>query len=298
MNPVPSMNIIGCGRLGKTLASLWHRQGLLQIRGITTRTSAGAQAAVDFIGAGTPTPFDILSPADITMIATDDASIATCAVRLAEAGIVRPGDIVFHCSGALASDILIPVKRCQGWIASVHPIKSFAEPATATASFPGTYCGVEGDEQATACLTPLFINIGGIPLPLQTDTKALYHAGMAIGANFLVTLMQWSLDILKQAGLPQETGLKVLEPMIRNTLDNVFRLGPADALTGPVARRDADIVRRHLEALQSDPTGNAELYGALAQKTLELARKKALLPEDQEQAMEALLKKKAPRPAP
>jgi predicted short-subunit dehydrogenase-like oxidoreductase (DUF2520 family) len=289
MSNLPTMNIIGCGRLGKTLAYLWHCNQIIHVQGITNRSIGSAQSAADFIGGGTACTTGEWQPADFTMIATGDSDIAACATQLASAGILRPGNIVFHCSGALGSDILAAVKPYGALVASVHPIKSFAEPASAAASFRGTFCGIEGDLAATARLTALFENIGGSPLPLRSETKALYHAGMAISANYLVTLLQWGLDTLEQAGLPPATGLKILEPMVRNTLDNVFTLGPAEALTGPIARRDDATVSRHIKALRSWQPELAELYRALGHETLKLAQKHGFALPAQEQTMKQIL---------
>ncbi|ABA88566.1 protein of unknown function DUF2520 [Syntrophotalea carbinolica DSM 2380] len=290
MTPTTTMNIIGCGRLGKTLACLWRKHDMLQVQDVVNRSLPSAQAAIDFIGAGTACGAEELHPADITLIATDDASIAACAAQLDATGILRPGDIVFHCSGALGSEILAPLRRCKALLASVHPIKSFADPASATSSFPGTFCGIEGDRPATERLKPLFEGIGGKLLPLSGDTKTLYHAAMTISANYLVTLMQMSIETLEQAGLPAETALQVLEPMVRNTVDNIFTLGPGAALTGPIARRDGMIVKRHVDALRTWQPDMAKLYQALGRKTLEVAQNHKAAAAAKEQAMQNILK--------
>ena len=287
-NPA-TMNIIGCGRVGKTLAYLWQRNKIIHVQGISNCSMASAQTAADFVGGGKACAPDELQPADFTMIATGDSAIATCATQLAAAGILRPGDTVFHCSGALSSEILANLKPYGALVASVHPIKSFAEPASAAASFSGTFCGIEGDPAATTRLTLLFENIGGSLLPLRSETKALYHAGMAISANYLVTLLQWGIDTLEQAGLPPATGLKVLEPMVRNTLDNIFNLGPAVALTGPIVRRDVATVSCHIDALQRWQPEFAKLYRALGQETLKLAQKHNSALPAQEQSMKEIL---------
>jgi predicted short-subunit dehydrogenase-like oxidoreductase (DUF2520 family) len=292
MSNQATMNIIGCGRLGKTLAYLWRTNHVVRVQGVMNRSVSSGQAAIDFIGAGTACAPGELLPADFTMITTGDSAIEDCASQLAGCGILRPGDIVFHCSGALGSDILTVVQACGALVASVHPIKSFAEPASAAASFGGTFCGIEGDPAATVRLTPLFESIGGMPLPLRSDTKPLYHAGMAISANFLVTLLQWGLDTLEQAGLPPAAGIKMLEPMVRNTVDNIFALGPAKALTGPIARRDEATVSRHIEALRAWHPELAKLYRDLGRKTLELAQSHSSALPAQEQSMERLLENK------
>lgn len=290
MSEPATLNIIGCGRLGTAFACLWRRHALLQLQGVVNRSLASAEAAVALIGEGEACSLDELRPADFTMLATGDDAIAASARNLAATGILRPGDIVFHCSGALSSEVLQPVRKRGAHIASVHPIKSFAEPLRAAAGFCGTYCGVEGEPAATERLIPLFEKIGGLILPLQAETKILYHAAMSIGANYLATLMQMSLDTLERAGLPPATGLKLLEPLVRDTLDNIFSLGPAEALTGPIARRDDGVVRRHIEALQAWRPELADLYRDLGLRTLQLAQDRAAADPGQERTMQHILK--------
>jgi predicted short-subunit dehydrogenase-like oxidoreductase (DUF2520 family) len=70
---------------------------------------------------------------------------------------------------------------------------------------------------------------------------------------------------------------------------NALELGPAEALTGPIARGDADTVRAHLAALRKAPAA-AGLYRAVGLATLEIARR-AELSGRQARAMEELLRK-------
>ena len=46
------LNIIGCGRVGRTLARLWHEGGVFTIGDISDRTADKSRAAVAFIGGG------------------------------------------------------------------------------------------------------------------------------------------------------------------------------------------------------------------------------------------------------
>ena len=51
------------------------------------------------------------------------------------------------------------------------------------------------------------------------------------------------------AGIDRARALSMVEPLVRETVDNVFRLGTARALTGPLARGDDGVVAHHLDAL-------------------------------------------------
>ena len=67
-----------------------------------------------------------------------------------------------------------------------------------------------------------------------------------------------------KAGVPFEAFL----PLVRGTVENVETLGPAAALTGPVARGDHDTVTRHLDALPDD---ERDAYRALVLEAERLA---------------------------
>ena len=58
--------------------------------------------------------------------------------------------------------------------------------------------------------------------------------------------------------------LEAFLPLVRATVDNVGELGPADALTGPVARGDARTVARHLDELSGDDRDAYRAFARLA----------------------------------
>ena len=64
----------------------------------------------------------------------------------------------------------------------------------------------------------------------------------------------------------------MVEPLVRDTLDNVFKLGTMNALTGPIARGDHAVVARQLDALQAADAPLAEVYRALGVVAVELSR--------------------------
>jgi predicted short-subunit dehydrogenase-like oxidoreductase (DUF2520 family) len=72
--------------------------------------------------------------------------------------------------------------------------------------------------------------------------------------------------------MARATAQMMMEPLVRETLDNIFALGTTRALTGPVARGDADVLARQLAALNTLDPRIAEAYRALNQIALDLAR--------------------------
>jgi predicted short-subunit dehydrogenase-like oxidoreductase (DUF2520 family) len=266
------LNIVGAGHVGRTLGRLFAARGVFSIQDVTTRSGASAREAVAFIGAGTPA-IGAVRPADVWMLAVADDAIGPVAAALAQSASMA-GSVVFHCSGAKASSELEVLRRAGALVASVHPVRSFADPAAVAAAFDGTFCGVEGDAAALAVLLPAFAAIGARPVRIDPAAKTVYHAAAVFASNYLVTVMDAALRAYQAAGIPADVARELARPLATETLSNVLRLGPEAALSGPIARGDAATVARQHGAVAAwdGPTG--VLYDALATATWDLARRK------------------------
>jgi predicted short-subunit dehydrogenase-like oxidoreductase (DUF2520 family) len=281
MNTAPlTVNLIGPGRAGRTLAALLARGGACVLQDVLSAEHATAQSAVAFIGSGHAVrKLPEMRPAGLWLLTPPDAAIAPVAAALAASGRVRTGDIVVHCSGSQPSSLLAPLAVAGARIASLHPLKSFADPETALQSFAGTWCTAEGDAAAIAVLKPLFEGLGAQIATIDASGKTLYHAASVLVCNNLTALMEAGLRVYEKAGLDRAIAQRMMEPLVRETLDNVFALGTVRALTGPVARGDAAVLQRQLVALENVDPQIAAAYRALNTIALELARAQGGAPQ-------------------
>jgi predicted short-subunit dehydrogenase-like oxidoreductase (DUF2520 family) len=271
---IPPLNLIGAGHVGRTLGRLFAARGVFDVQDVVTRSAAGAQEAVAFIGAGRPlADVAAMRPATVWMLAVADDAIGAVAGRLAQSAPLA-GAVVFHCSGAKASGELAALRRAGAHVASVHPVRSFADPETVAAAFDGTFCGVEGDEAALATLLPAFEAIGARPVRIDAAAKTVYHAAAVFASNYLVTVMDAALRAYQAAGIPADVARALARPLATETLANVLRLGPEAALSGPIARGDAATVARQHDAVTAWDPATGTLYDALATATWDLARRK------------------------
>lgn len=271
-----TLNIVGAGHVGRVLGRLFAARGVFAVQDVLTRGIDSARAAVAFIGSGQPAAGTAdLRAAKVWMLAVPDDGIGAAAAMLAATpGPALRGAVVFHCSGAKASAELAVLRQAGAFVASVHPVRSFADPDTVAAGFDGTFCGVEGDEQALALLLPAIAAIGARPVRIDAAAKTVYHAASVFAANYLVTVMDAALRAYQAAGIAPEVARELARPLAGEALANVFRLGPESALSGPIARGDGATVARQQAAVTAwdGPTG--ALYEALATATRDLARRK------------------------
>jgi predicted short-subunit dehydrogenase-like oxidoreductase (DUF2520 family) len=269
----PTLNIIGCGRVGRTLAHLFASHGAFGILDVLNSAREHAEAAVAFIGSGRAIgAMADMRGADVWMITPPDDQIAVCCAELAAADVLKPGNVVFHCSGALPSRELAAAAARGAVVASVHPLKSFADSAIAASTFDGTYCAAEGDAAALAVLRPAFEKIGARVSDIEPAFKTIYHAASVIVCNYLTALLETGLRSYEKSGLQRADALRLMEPLVRETVDNVFKLGTVQALTGPIARGDQAVVTRQVDALNAWDPRVAAIYKALGSVAVELAR--------------------------
>jgi len=272
-----TLNIVGAGHVGRALGRLFAARGAFAVQDVLTRSMASAQSAVAFIGAGRAVDaVAALRPASVWMLAVSDDRIADVAAQLAACRDRQDmrGAVVFHCSGAKASSELDPLRAAGAFVASVHPVRSFADPQQVADAFEGTFCGIEGDEQALALLHPAFAAIGARLVPIDARAKTVYHAASVFASNYLTTVLDAALRAYQAAGIPDDVARELARPLAMETLANVFRLGPETALSGPIARGDAATVARQQAAVTAWDPATGALYEALAAATWDLAARK------------------------
>lgn len=269
------LTVVGGGHVGRVLGRLFSAAGVFAVLDVLARSADSAAQAVAFIGAGMPvTGKGAMRPADIFMLTVTDDQIVPACEALAAAVPLR-GAVVFHCSGALASDRLQAARAAGAYVASVHPIRSFADVDAVAAGFAGTFCGVEGDQPALDVLLPALAAIGAKAVQIDPAAKTVYHAAAVFASNYLVTVIDAALRAYQAAGIPEAVARELARPLALESMENAFRIGAAPALTGPVARGDMATVLRQQDAVMAWDAETGQLYRALVPPTIALAERTA-----------------------
>jgi predicted short-subunit dehydrogenase-like oxidoreductase (DUF2520 family) len=286
---VKKIVIVGAGLVGTALAYLLKEKGYMLV-GMAGRREESLKKAAALVGSEvhiTTAPEEITAEADLVFITTSDSAIQDVCDRIAGKGGFHPGQIVVHTSGALPSTILKSAQEKGALIASVHPLQSFADVKVALQIIPSSIFNLEGDTQAIPVLEELVHALGGKPLAIDTGGKPLYHAAAVVACNFLVTLVYLSYRLFEAIDLSQGDAAQALLPLIKGTVNNIERLGPIKALTGPIARGDVDVIRGHLGAFKSIDPRFTDIYRSISCLAVEIGIKKGTLsPEKAEEILQ------------
>ncbi|MBI3714311.1 MAG: DUF2520 domain-containing protein [Burkholderiales bacterium] len=271
-----SLNVVGAGRLGKSMGRLFALQGVT-IAGVLNRRAEQAELATAFIGQGRAcTELISLPAASLHLLAVPDDKLLEVTGALLSASILRHGDLLFHCSGSKSSlelrHAFPELDHMRVALASVHPLFSFADPERAVAQFPSTICSMEGDAIALEILRPLFEQMGAKLVTIDARHKMLYHAGSVFASNYLVSLMDASIGAYTGAGVPCATAVEMARSLAQSSLQNVFELGPAAALTGPIKRGDFATVHMQEQVVRNWDRSRGDLYHAFIEPTSKLAQ--------------------------
>ena len=289
MNLIPTLSVIGCGRLGKTITRLFHEKQVFQIVDILNRSLKSSDEAVRFVGAGRPIDrISNLEKVDVILISAADANIKSIAQELRRTGS-HDSAIIFHASGSLSYHILDSLAERGALTASVHPMVTFSDPERATQDVPGSYCSIEGHPDARNILGDAFRNIGSNPFDLGDVSKSQYHAAAVFVSNYVTAVVHTGLDIFTQVGFDREHWLKVLQPGIASIVNSLFEEGTVASLTGPISRGDVNVIEGHLNALKTSSPENLDLYRHLALATVPISREKGLAASESLNKIEELL---------
>lgn len=259
-----TISIIGGGRVGRALGKRLRERGW-RIGAVVTRSNATARAALRTIGggAGRSRITGEVFAADLILLGTPDDVLPTVVRSLAEIGGSKcKGKVILHTSATLDRTALAPLARLGANTGSLHPMQAFGGKVIPKLS--GVVFAIEGDQKARRTAQSIARSLGGITVTIETRDKPIYHGAAVLAAGSAYPLIEAGFQMLMRIGFTRRSATQTLLPLIHQILDNIERIGPRAAWTGPLSRGDYGIVARHAKALRGYPREFQESYAALA----------------------------------
>ena len=266
--------IIGAGRVGTAVGHILQESGE-KVLAVASRSDESLEQAKEYIEDAQFTA-DVVKAGkkgNAVIITTPDDLIADTCLSLVSGEAVKKGDHIVHMSGALGLDVLEPAEKLGAKTMCIHPLQTFADVKGAVKRIPGSVFAVTARDSDTGKWAEnLVVKLGGEPVPLEEKDKILYHIGAVVACNLLVALEHAAELIYQEIGMHHEKALKALMPLIAGTVDNLKKHGTEKALTGPVARGDIGVIRRHLECMDEQEREQLlRVYASLSMYALDLA---------------------------
>ena len=264
MDERPTIAFIGAGRVAVVLAPAFAELDY-PVAAVASRSPESAERVASLVpGCQAASAQDAADAAEVVFVTTSDGAITDVATSVAW----RTGQGVVHCSGALTCAPHEPARAAGANVGSWHPFQTFG----GTTTLAGVTFGIEAEGELLAFLECLASEVGGHPLRVPAEARALYHAASVLSCGYLTTLLGEARTLWTRAGLPPEQAFQAITHIARTTVANIERIGAAPALTGPTSRGDAGTVRLHLDAVRDVAPELLPLYKEISLRSVELAR--------------------------
>jgi len=251
------IGLIGCGRVGLAITSVLMKNN--QIIGVYDTSKRRQKLAARSLNIrDNPTYMELINRSEVLLIATPDDSITRAYTKMSKH--ITGSKSVFHFSGILPADIM--PKRMNTYRASIHPFATFPE-TSPTATRQHFFMSMEGDPQALRAARQVFCSDNFTLRKIKKEDKPVYHLIGVFSSNLLVGLIASVNGLSNKIGWRRKEFLKMIIPLIEETVNNIKTLGAHKSLSGPLRRGDAEVVKKHLATLKNDKN-LLQIYKALS----------------------------------
>jgi predicted short-subunit dehydrogenase-like oxidoreductase (DUF2520 family) len=268
MSPKLSVGVIGAGRVGAVLAAGLRTAGHPVVAAAGESDASRRRAADLLPGVSMRKPSDVAREADLLLLTVPDDMLPNVVKVLADSGALHAGQVVAHTSGRHGLAVLAPAAAVGARVIALHPAMTFTGTAVDLERLHGCVFGLTAGPAERELAESLVADLGGRATWVPEEMRTLYHAGLAHGANHLVTLVSEAMGLLSAAGVDDPAG--TLRPLLDAALDNALAHGDA-ALTGPIVRGDVQTVAAHLKDISANAPDTVPSYVAMAWATLDRA---------------------------
>jgi predicted short-subunit dehydrogenase-like oxidoreductase (DUF2520 family) len=262
------VGVVGAGRVGAVVSAALRRAGHEVVAAAGESTASRERIATLLPGVRGGKPTDVARACDLLLLTVPDDMLENVITQLVGAGAIRPGQVVCHTSGRHGLAVLASATAVGARPIAMHPAMTFTGTDLDLDRLSGCVFGITAGEEEREYAESLVADLGGVAMWVPEDKRTLYHAGLAHGANHLVTLVSQAMELLAASGA--EDPAATLRPLLGAALDNALAHGDA-ALTGPIVRGDVQTVQGHLREILENAPATVPSYVAMGKATADRA---------------------------
>jgi len=234
-----NLTIVGGGRAAWAIGSAWRKAGW-EIAQVVLRPGSTSRLP-ELLSAPRATLDDEIS-GEVVLVAVPDDSMPDVCATVAKRS--RRETWLFHPSGSHDSTLF--GQRSTAF--SLHPLRALP-PGGEAVALDGTLLVFEGSDEARPVAATIAVRTGARFATVSRDGKPVYHAAAVIAANLVAAQLDVASGLMHAAGLDVPDVRDEIAALAQSAIRNWNeREGPA-RFTGPIARGDVALVRRHLDHL-------------------------------------------------
>ena len=262
------VGVVGTGRVGAVLGAALQQAGhrLVAVSGVSEQSRERAASLLP--GVPVVAVEEVVARAELVLLTVPDDVLPGLVAGLSATSSWQAGQLVVHTSGRYGASLFDAAVGHHVLGLALHPAMTFTGTAMDLQRLLDCCFGITAPAPLRPVAEALVVEMGAEPVWIEEKDRPMYHAGLAHGANHLVTLVSQAMEALASAGVQEPH--RMIAPLLQAALDNALRLGDG-AITGPVARGDAGTVAAHLEQLSLQSPDIRPTYVALARATAERA---------------------------
>lgn len=243
--------VIGSGNVATHLATALAPY--VEILQIFSRDILHARELADRISSSCVATNDVTAicpNADLYLMSVADDSIASL---LQQIPCPNNDGIWVHTSGSVGVDVFVELR---GHFGVFYPLQTFSKhKAVDMKSVPFF---IEGSSSfVEKCLLDLAGKISDNVRLLNSEGRRRLHVAAVFACNFVNYMWAVADRQLRLCG----TDIHALDPLLKETMEKITTLSPAEAQTGPARRGDKHIIDSHIKMLSGD---DAQLYEILS----------------------------------
>ncbi|MFC2114470.1 Rossmann-like and DUF2520 domain-containing protein [Bacteroidota bacterium] len=240
MKPIQKISIIGAGCVANFFAKELYGLGY-EILEIISRTEERAgelakscHAKLNIDG------FDHMDQsADLYILSVKDDAIMELRKK-----IKLKDQLIVHTSGTVSSEVL---KKTSSNFGILYPLQSFSKDYTVSFADVPLFVSAnqpDDEERLFSFARKLNPNV----MRISDEKRAVLHLAAVFASNFPNYLLKLSKEILED----DDIDFKLLQPLVRVSMEKAFISGPEKSQTGPARRGDCSITDKHQLMLKNE----------------------------------------------
>jgi predicted short-subunit dehydrogenase-like oxidoreductase (DUF2520 family) len=257
------IGLLGAGSASRGVLPSLLGTGLADLAWVADPLHAGERVAGQTVLEDAATPLG----ADLLLLAVPESALPLLVENLAERLRQEDGRCraVLQFSASSPLQVLDPLRAAGVWAGLLHPMQTFPKDAPPPENIP--FWALGGDAELRSWLGEMMNRLADDWIWLEAADQIPYHLCGVLASNFLPPLLS-----LCESLWPGEAGQahRALQPIMSQTLANLLRYPPHQAVSGPAARGDMETIRRHLSWMENERPDLIPLYTRLTEEILAL----------------------------